>query len=97
MHANAKGESTGEEWDMVFDRAQHSSLFRGGSAKGKRWTVGKDADTLSEGLAGFMRFDSESVDELLEYKPILRSAPRTDEAGHYRSAQVSSPGERPRQ
>ena len=66
MHANAEGESTGEEWDEFFDRARQSGLFRGGSAMGKRWTIGKQADTLSDGLAGFMRFDAESVNDLLE-------------------------------
>ena len=66
MHANGEGESTGEQWEEFVDRAQHSSLFRGGSAKGKRWTVGKEADTRSDGLAGFARFDAENVDERLE-------------------------------
>ena len=43
---------------------------------GKRWTIGKQADTLSDGLAGFMRFDAESVNdllELLEAHPTIRA------------------------
>jgi len=55
MHANAEGESTGAEWDAFFARAQQSDLFRGGSAMGKRWTIGKQADTLSDGLTGFLQ------------------------------------------
>ena len=72
MHGNAAREGTPEEWDAFFDHAKQSGLFRGGSAMGKRWTIGKEADTASDALAGYMRFDAESVDDLLE---LLQSHP----------------------
>ena len=52
-----------------------AGLFSGGSAMGKRWTIGKPADTLSDGLVGYMRFDAENIEdllELLEDHPIIR-------------------------
>ena len=67
MHANTDRETTKGEWDTFFDLAQASGLFRGGSAMGKRWTIGKeDAPVLTDHIGGYMRFDSESVDDLLE-------------------------------
>ena len=75
MHANTEVQGSEEEWNAFFARAQASGLFSGGSAMGKRWTVGKPADTLSDGLAGYMRFDAENIEdllELLEAHPIIR-------------------------
>ena len=45
---------------------------------GKQWTIGKQADTLSAGPAGFMRFDAESVDDLLE---LLEAHPTIQSGG----------------
>ncbi len=75
MHANTEVQGSEEEWNAFFARAQASGLFSGGSAMGKRWTVGKPADTLSDGLAGYMRFDAENIEDLLELlaaHPIIR-------------------------
>ena len=75
MHANTEVQGSEEEWNEFFARAQASGLFSGGSAMGKRWTVGKTADTRSDSLAGYMRFDAENIEdllELLEAHPIIR-------------------------
>lgn len=65
MHGNSDGKATEQEWNTFFELAGDSGLFRGGSAMGKRWTIGKDADVASDGLAGYMRFDADSVDNLV--------------------------------
>ena len=75
MHANTEIQGSEEEWNAFFVHAQASGLFSGGSAMGKRWTIGKPADTLSDGLVGYMRFDAENIEdllELLEDHPIIR-------------------------
>tara|TARA_A100001037_G_scaffold154968_1_gene139641 strand:- start:754 stop:1053 length:300 start_codon:yes stop_codon:yes gene_type:complete len=75
MHANTEAQSSEEEWNAFFARAHASGLFSGGSAMGKRWTIGKPADTLSNGIAGYMRFDAARIEDLLdllESHPIIR-------------------------
>ena len=67
MHSNTDSASSGDEWDRFFELAKESGLFRGGSAIGKRWTVGdKDVPDVTEHVGGYMRFDADSADELTE-------------------------------
>ena len=65
MHGDADSASTSDEWDRFFDLAKESGLFRGGSAIGKRWTIGdKEVPDITDHVGGYMRFDADSVDEL---------------------------------
>jgi hypothetical protein len=41
MHGNVDTEPTKEEWERFFELASESGCFRGGSAMGKRSTVGE--------------------------------------------------------
>ena len=67
MHANTDTQSTKEEWDTFFNLARECGSFRGGSAIGKRSTVGsKDVPDLTDHIGGFMRFDSDTLDDLTE-------------------------------
>lgn len=63
------------EWDAFFERAKASGLFKGGSAIGAKMQIGAPVTSaLSEHISGFMRFDSddkESVLELLKLHPVI--------------------------
>ena len=67
---------TEEEWDRFFDLAKESGLFRGGSAIGRRTTIGgTEVPDITEHIGGYMRFDAENIEdllELLEAHPIIR-------------------------
>ncbi len=65
MHGNSDSKATEQEWSAFFAQASDSGLFRGGSAMGKRWTIGKEAAVASEAIAGYMRFDADSLDDLM--------------------------------
>ena len=66
MHGNTDRQATKDEWDTFFDTARTSGLFQGGSAIGERWTIGKkEAPAVSDHIVGYMRFDSENLDDLL--------------------------------
>ena len=68
MHKNKKPGATGgtaEDWDRFFEVAKESGLFRGGSAIGKRTTIGNnEVPDTTESIGGYMRFDADSMDEL---------------------------------
>ena len=75
MHNNVDTEPTEVEWDQFFDLAKKSGLFHGGSALGKRSTIGKkEVPDSTNKLGGYMRFDADTLDELtalLEHHPIV--------------------------
>lgn len=70
MHGNKDpGATSGteEEWDQFIDLAKGSGLFRGGSAIGKRTTIGNnEVSDITGNIGGYMRFDAETPDELTE-------------------------------
>jgi len=73
MHGNVDREPTKEQWERFFEIARESGLFRGGSAMGKRSTVGeKDVPDVTATIGGYMRFDAEGLDELIR---LLRQHP----------------------
>ena len=67
IHGNAKSRATPEEWESFFAEAHRSGLFKGGSEIGDRVIVG-DASSAesSDHLVGFMRFDAEDRQEILD-------------------------------
>ena len=75
MHNNVDTEPTREEWDQFFGLARESGLFRGGSAIGRRSTIGnKEVPDSTDQIGGYMRFDSETLGKLavlLEQHPIV--------------------------
>ena len=67
MHGNTNTSAKEEEWDEFFDLAGESGLFKGGSAMGTRSTVGtKDVPDVTDHIGGYMRFDSEKLEDLTE-------------------------------
>ena len=67
MHRNTDTGSTREEWDRFFDLARESGFFRGGSAMGKRSTIGdRIVPDVTEHIGGYMRFDTGKLAELIE-------------------------------
>ena len=67
MHNNVKSQPSDKDWQHFFEIANQSGLFRGGSAIGKRTTIGKDGvPDITSHIGGYMRFDAESLDELIE-------------------------------
>lgn len=73
MHNNTDTAPTGGEWERFFGLARQSGLFQGGSAMGTRSTIGaKDVPAVTDHIGGYMRFDSESLDDLTE---LLREHP----------------------
>ena len=75
MHGNTDSDPSRDEWDRFFDLADDSGFFLGGSAIGKRLTVGdKDVPDTTEHVGGYMRFDADSLDgltELLRRHPVV--------------------------
>ena len=75
IHRDTESEPTSDEWESFFQSAAQSGMFRGGSAIGEREEIG-DAQVAkpSDHIAGFMRFDSEdkqAVLDLLESHPVV--------------------------
>ncbi len=65
MHANTDSSATTEEWDDFFALARESGLFKGGSAIGKRSTVGrKEVPDTTDHIGGYMRFNSEKLEDV---------------------------------
>jgi len=65
MHGNTDTTPSRNEWDHFVALAGRSGLFRGGSAIGRRWMIGaKDVPDTTQHVGGYMRFDSDSLDEL---------------------------------
>ena len=67
IQGNAKSKYTAEEWDEFFTAARQSGFFKGGSAIGKRTVLGDTQSAKSsEHIVGYMRFDSEDKQKLLD-------------------------------
>lgn len=65
MHGNGDSRPTPEQWDAFLKLAHESGLFRGGSAIGKRQTVGsKPVPDSTQHIRGYMRFAADSFDQL---------------------------------
>jgi hypothetical protein len=66
LHRNVDRPVTEQEWDTFLDLARDNGMFQGGSGLGDRWTIGdKEAPPPSGHIGGYMRFEAESVDNLL--------------------------------
>ena len=73
MHGNSDTSTSKDEWSKFFELANQSGLFRGGSAIGKRTIVGqKNVPDTTEHVKGYMRFDADSKDDLIQ---LLRKHP----------------------
>lgn len=67
IHKNADTRPTSAEWEHFFEVAGRTGLFQGGSEIGSRQTIGgKPVPDTSREVGGYMRFDSENLDQLLE-------------------------------
>ena len=76
IHKNTDTTPTSAEWARFFEVAAETGMFKGGSEIGLRHTVGKKMvrDTTQD-VGGFMRFDSEDLDqikEILEQHPVVK-------------------------
>jgi len=75
IHGNTTTQTKPEEWDHFFMLARQSGLFKGGSEIGNRVVIGQaQALKSSDHITGFMRFDSENrqeIVELLEVHPVV--------------------------
>ncbi|HSI82304.1 MAG TPA: hypothetical protein VK970_00900, partial [Candidatus Methylacidiphilales bacterium] len=76
IQGNTKSEAVPEEWAQFFAMARESGFFKGGSAIGSDRTIVGDVSTAkpTDHIAGFMRFDSddkEKVLELLKIHPVV--------------------------
>ena len=64
---NAKSFTTPAEWDSFFEAAERSGMFRGGSEIGARRMIGDTQPAKSsDHIAGYMRFDAEDEQKLLD-------------------------------
>ena len=73
IQGNEKTETTAEEWERFFVAIKASGTFKGGSKVGKREIVGdKSSSHSSEHIVGYMRFDTEEKQTILE---LLRQHP----------------------
>ena len=75
IHGNAKSASSQEEWNSFFKAGQESEIFKGGSGiEDARIIIGDASAKPSEHIVGYMRFDSEDkqkILDLLEKHPIV--------------------------
>lgn len=76
IHKNTDSDPTPDEWDEFIAIATQTGMFKGGSAIGLRYVVGEKniIDTTAH-VDGFMRFDSDDLNlllELLKKHPVVR-------------------------
>jgi hypothetical protein len=75
IHGNGDTTPSRDEWDHFVAVASRSGLFRGGSAIGKRSTIGaKDVPDTTQHVGGYMRFDADSLgdlNDLLTQHPVV--------------------------
>lgn len=76
IHSDTTSAPAPREWEEFIERAKVSGTFRGGSAIGKKQFVGNTvAANSSDHIAGFMRFDGDDkqrILELLNEHPVVR-------------------------
>ena len=79
IYKNTDSMPTSAEWSHFFDVATKSGMFRGGSEIGERHTLGrKDVPNTTADIGGYMRFDSDDVDQL---KELLKIHPVVEHGG----------------
>ena len=67
IHGNATSVSTEEEWNSFFKISRESGLFIGGSGiEDARIIIGDTFAKPSEHIVGYMRFDSEDKQKILD-------------------------------
>lgn len=67
IHKNTDTSPTSAEWEQFIEVAMKAGFFEGGSEIGSRLTIGtKPVGDTSQTVGGYMRFDSEDLDPLLE-------------------------------
>ena len=71
IHNNSKSPASEAEWSAFIARAMESGTFRGGSEVGVITRIGRPGPT-SEHIGGYMRFDSDDRQKLLD---LLQSHP----------------------
>ena len=75
MHCNNDSDTNSDDWERFFELAGKSGVFCGGSAMGRRYTLGeKTVPDITENIGGYMRFETEAFEELtalLEYHPTI--------------------------
>ena len=79
IHNNSVSESTEEQWNAFFSIANESGLFKGGSEIRNRFQIGKkNVRPITDSVGGYMRFDSESKEALIE---LLNKIPGVENGG----------------
>lgn len=79
IHENTTTPVPEAGWAAFIERARTSGMFRGGSELGKRETLGSGTAVPSSAhIGGYMRFDSEDREALLE---LLRLHPVLEHGG----------------
>jgi hypothetical protein len=67
IHGNAKSASSQDEWNSFFKIARESGLFIGGSGiEDARIIIGDTSAKPSDQIVGYMRFDSEDKQKILD-------------------------------
>lgn len=75
IHGNSDSTPTMDAWNQFLQAAKESGMFQGGSALGKRHSIGKkQASDSTETIVGFMRFDTDDLTvlkRLLDTHPVI--------------------------
>lgn len=79
IHNNVEQPPTTEQWNLFFETAKASGLFRGGSEISQDCLIGKKSvKSISNYIGGFMRFEATTTDEL---KQLLNKHPVVIQGG----------------
>ncbi len=76
IHKHTETPPTAEEWELFFDVAKATAMFKGGSEIGARQTIGRRMvpDTGSS-VGGYLRFDTDDpgrLNALLQDHPVIK-------------------------
>ena len=67
IHTNTDTTPSDDEWSSFIQKAIQTKIFKGGSAISNGLIIGKQEVTdITKELGGFMRFETENKEELLE-------------------------------
>lgn len=67
IHKDLDSTPGADEWNHFFQMAAESGMFKGGSEIGGRCIIGhKQVPDTTKSVGGFMRFDSDNLDQLLK-------------------------------